>query len=137
MNFRRRRTEELDINITPLIDVVFLLLIFFMVSTTFDHQSELNIDLPEADGEMVDKESKNIEISIDASGKYFVNEKALLNSQVETLMKQLSQIAGENKDPRIVISADKNTPHQAVMSAMDAARRLNYSHLTFAAVESN
>ena len=135
MNFRRRRIEELDINITPLIDVVFLLLIFFMVSTTFDHQSELNIDLPEAEGELSEKDNLSIEISIDASGRYYINEQELINSQVETLMQQLRQSAGENKDPRIVISADKNTPHQAVMSAMDAARRLNYSHLTFAAVK--
>jgi len=137
MNFRRRRSEELDINITPLIDVVFLLLIFFMVSTTFDHQSELNIELPEADGEQLDKETKSIQISIDASGKYYINEEELLNSQVETLMKQLRKVVGDKKDPRIIISADKNTPHQAVMSAMDAARRLNYNHLTFAAVESD
>ncbi|MFK5985994.1 MAG: biopolymer transporter ExbD [Pseudomonadota bacterium] len=135
MNFRNKNIEELDVNITPLIDVVFLLLIFFMVSTTFEHQSELSIDLPQASGEVTKSEKKILEISIDASGLYYINGKKLSDAKIETLLAQIKQKTETIKQPKIIISADKNTPHQAVMSVMDAARRLKITHLTFAAVK--
>jgi biopolymer transport protein ExbD len=135
MNFRRRKTQDLDVNVTPLIDVVFLLLIFFMVSTTFDRQSELNIELPEASGELAETEQKDIEIFIDANGKFTINEYEMLNTNIETLLRALREAAGTESEPRVIISADKNTPHQFVMTAMDASRQLGFIHLTFAAVK--
>lgn len=135
MNFRHKVPEDLDVNITPLIDVVFLLLIFFMVSTTFDRQSELNIELPEASGEISKNELLDIEIFIGPKGEYSVNGKALINTQVESLLRAMRDVAGDNKEPRVIISADKNATHQSVMSAMDAARQLNFLHITFAAVK--
>ena len=135
MNFRQRIPEELDVNITPLIDVVFLLLIFFMVSTTFDRQSELNIELPEATGEITESEKVEIEIFIGPTGKFTINDQEIINTQIETLLRSLREAAGNDSDPRIIISADKNTPHQAVMTAMDAASQLGFVHLSFSAVK--
>jgi biopolymer transport protein ExbD len=135
MNFRHREAEELDVNITPLIDVVFLLLIFFMVSTTFEHQSELSIDLPQASGEILATKNKILDISISAEGEYYLNSEKISDSSVKNLMKQMELKMAKMKEPKIIISADKQTPHQAVMSVMDIARQLNISHLTFAAVK--
>jgi len=137
MNFRNKPAEELDVNLTPLIDVVFLLLIFFMVSTTFDQKSELNIDLPEAKGEVTKTENQVLEISIDAEGDFYINDKILANQSIQTLMKELAAKVDRNNQQTIIIAADKNTPHQSVMRVMDAARRLNLTHLTFAAVKPN
>jgi biopolymer transport protein ExbD len=135
MNFRRKQPEELDVNITPLIDVVFLLLIFFMVSTTFDHQSELKIELPEASGEISESDEQDIEIFIGARGQYTINNNQVINSQIKNLLQALREAAGANTDPRIIITADKNATHQAVMTAMDAARQMNFVHITFSAVK--
>jgi biopolymer transport protein ExbD len=135
MNFRHRKHEDLDVNITPLIDVVFLLLIFFMVSTTFDRQSELNIELPEASGEVTESENKDIEIFINASGTFNINGNEVINTQMDSLLRALREAAGNNTDPRVIISADKKTTHQSVMTAMDAARQMGFVHITFTAVK--
>jgi biopolymer transport protein ExbD len=135
MNFRHKQPEELDVNITPLIDVVFLLLIFFMVSTTFDRQSELNIELPEASGEITESEKVEIEIFIGATGKFTINDNEIINTQIESLLRALREAAGNESDPRVIIAADKDATHQAVMTAMDAARQMGFIHITFAAVK--
>ena len=135
MNFRKRKVEEFDVNMTPLIDVVFLLLIFFMVSTTFDRQSELNIELPEDSGEISESESVEIEIFIDSRGRFAINGEQLVNNQADTLLRVLRETAGSDKDPRVIINADKNATHQTVMTAMDASRQAGFVHLTFSAVK--
>ncbi len=135
MNFRHRRPEELDVNVTPLIDVVFLLLIFFMVSTTFDRQSELNIELPEASGEISESEKVEIEILIGATGKFSINGHETINTHIDTLLGALREAAGDDNEPRIIITADKDTTHQSVMTAMDAARQMGFIHITFSAVK--
>ncbi len=129
---RTKRDNDLDLNITPLIDVVFLLLIFFMVSTTFQRESEISIELPEASGKVAKNEKKVIEISIDNQGNYFINQRKVKDSNIKTLKKAISMVRGEAKDPKLIISADKMTPHQSVVRAMDAARQLGLVHLTFA-----
>lgn len=131
MNFRSRRVEDPEVNITPLIDIVFLLLIFFMVSTTFKQEFELGINLPEATSESRLTE-KTIEITIDAQGHYYVNQTKLVNTQITTLKRALEKEAGDNRDVPIILSADANTSHQAVISALDAARQLGFHRLTFA-----
>ena len=136
MNFRHKKPEELDVNITPLVDVVFLLLIFFMVSTTFDRQSELNIELPEANGEVTESEDKDIEIFIKQDGKYIINGQVLVNSKIDTLIRNLRERSAGNEAMRVIISADKQSTHQAVMTAMDAARQVGLIHITFSAVKS-
>ena len=132
MNMQPRRREEPDVNLTPLIDVVFLLLIFFMVSTTFERETEISIELPEASGKQVETQPLQLEISIDAKGRYFVNKVEVINTQLETLKQAISKAAGNEKRPRVLLSADRNTPHQAVITAMDAARQLGFVNLTFA-----
>ena len=129
---RTKRDSELELNITPLIDVVFFLLIFFMVSTTFQRESEITIELPESSGEVAESEKKVIEISIDNQGNYFVNQRRIKDTDIKTLKKAISITRGDIKEPKLIISADKMTPHQSVVRAMDAARQLGLVHLTFA-----
>ncbi len=133
MNLRpHRREEELEINLTPLIDVVFLLLIFFMVSTTFTRESEVTVDLPEASGRALETKPQVVEISIDAQGHYFINRRSVINTQLDTLKRAIKKAAGGSSEPQLIISADRKTPHEFVIRAMDAARQLNFTHLTFA-----
>lgn len=117
---------------TPLIDVVFLLLIFFMVSTTFSRTSEIQIELPEATETEVHRDDKPIEIAIDVEGRYHINGKRLLNTSIKTLKQSLLAVTKDIKEPALVINADANTPHQSVIRAMDAARQLGIMRLTFA-----
>ncbi|ALG69042.2 ExbD/TolR family protein [Beggiatoa leptomitoformis] len=134
--FKRRRRDSRDslrINLTPLIDTVFLLLVFFMMTTTFNRQSELNIDLPQANGEAPKEQNALTRIYITAQGDYAINDtsKTLVNNQLDTLTTALKQVIGDSSNPRMMISADAKTPHEAVMRAMEAARNLNCVHLSF------
>jgi biopolymer transport protein ExbD len=133
MNFRRhRRREDLGVDITPLIDVVFLLLIFFMVSTTFIRETQLRIDLPEATGAPAEQVPDAIEITVDAGGDYSVNDRLLLRSDLETLLRALAE-ALEGRDPgdrRVIITADGKASHQAVVRAMDAAGKVGLSRIS-------
>ena len=132
MNLRPHRTDDVELNITPLIDVVFLLLIFFMVSTTFDRESEINITLPEASEEYTEVEIDKLEISIDAEGKIYVNEQVLLNTQLNTIREAIRDAAYDLDDPQVLISADAQATHQTVVRVMDAARQLDLVKITFA-----
>ncbi|HSS64708.1 MAG TPA: biopolymer transporter ExbD [Gammaproteobacteria bacterium] len=133
MKLRHSKKETPEVNITPLIDVVFLLLIFFMVSTTFQREAELNIELPEASSQAPETQDQRIEIAIDASGRYFVNGRPLINRQPRTVREALKRASEGNESASLVISADADTPHQAVVTVMDAARQLGLVRLTFAA----
>lgn len=136
MNLRRQRREigGLRINLTPLIDTIFLLLVFFMMTTTFNRQSQLQINLPEATGEQAVEQQKPIRIIVSAEGEYAINEnKKLINDQLATLEAALKQQAGDNPDPALLISADANAPHYAVIKAMEAARNLGFVRLSFEA----
>ncbi len=136
MRLQPSRQQPPDINLAPLIDVVFLLLIFFMVSTTFKHESEIKIELPRAGEKAAEEiERKLIDLTIDQEGRFYVNREAVVNTQLETLMRALGKAAGDNKDLPVLISADARTPHQAVMTAMDAASRSGLLHITFAATQ--
>ena len=130
MQFRRQKNAEVSVNLTPLIDVVFLLLIFFMVSTTFTKETHLSLDLPEATGEEQKIKVKQIEIIIDVSGQYVINGQSLVSSKPETIIAALKQVSEGNIETPLVISADANTPHQAVITAMDAAGQLGFSKLS-------
>lgn len=130
MKFKRQTKEEDSINLTPLIDVVFLLLIFFMVSTTFTKETHLKVDLPEAVGEPGIKQSEPMEILINAQGEYSLNGKPLVNNQLKTLKKGLLQLADGKLDRPLIITADAKTPHQAVVTAMDAAGQAGFIHLS-------
>jgi len=133
VNFRQPRSREVDVNLTPLIDVVFLLLIFFMVSTTFVKESKIDLTLPEASEELREHAVTRIEVAIDREGNVFVNEQALVNSRVETIRQALAEARGSEQgaDPVVVISADAQTSHQAVVDTMDAARQAGLLRVTF------
>jgi biopolymer transport protein ExbD len=133
MKLRHGNSEEPQVNLTPLIDVVFLLLIFFMVSTTFTRESEIALELPESSGETLETDEFVIEISIDGQGNYFVNKQQVVNTQLETLKRALREVRADRTDtPQLIISADRVTPHQAVITAMDAARQVGLTSITFA-----
>jgi biopolymer transport protein ExbD len=133
VNLKGQKKDELDVNITPLIDVVFLLLIFFMVSTTFDRESEIQVTLPEAAiDEPLSDENEPIEVTVSSEGNFFVNGQRVVNSQIQTLKQALVKIANGRKDPPIIISADANATHQAVVTVMDASRQLGFVHINIA-----
>lgn len=136
MRFRRQRYRHEGINVTPLIDVVFLLLIFFMVSTTFTRETRLAVELPEAEGEQLQEEMDEvIEVIVDATGGFAVNGRVLVNRDVETLMSALEETSADDTSKPITITADTQTPHGAVVTVMDAAGRLGFSKLRFATRE--
>jgi biopolymer transport protein ExbD len=132
MNFRPHRENKPELNLIPMIDVLIVLLIFLVLTTTFSREASLRIDLPEASAE-ARAEEKGVEIVIDAEGHYVINRHQLINTSLETVQKALREAAGDDKNPAIVISADRKTPHQAVITALDAASRLGFVHITFAA----
>lgn len=129
MNFPRPQSEEIAINLTPLIDVVFLLLIFFMVSTTFTKETQLKVDLPQATTDQV-AQVDMLEIIIKADGSFAVNDKALVNAQPKTLRAALLKESDGDLAAPLKISADASTPHQAVITAMDVAANLGFSQLS-------
>lgn len=130
MKFQRKRRAETGIDVTPLIDVVFLMLIFFMVSTTFTREAHLQIELPEADASRTVDEEQRLEIIVSASGSYALNGKMLVNTQIDTLISALRQESAGNSSQPLVITADAKTPHELVVRAMDAAGRLGFVHLS-------
>ncbi len=130
MKFKRQSSEEVSVNLTPLIDVVFLLLIFFMVSTTFTKETHLRIDLPKASTGAVQETPRQIDITITAAGEYSVNGKPLVNGQLETLKKAISREARNKTDMPLIITADAQSPHQNVVTAMDAAGQLGFIQLS-------
>ena len=131
MNFRPPREEEVDVNLTPLIDVVFLLLIFFMVSTTFIRESEIELTLPEASAEVREDPIDVIEVAIDANGRFFVNGNALINTQLATIKQALIDVRPAEAEPVVIISADAGATHQTVITVMDAARQVGLTRITF------
>ena len=135
MNLRPRRQEQPDINLTPLIDVVFLLLIFFMVSTTFRKETDLEIDLPKAAQQQKPAEQEALTVSVDAQGHYSVNEQPLGETTIEVLKVALTEAAGERRDLPFIIRADGQAPHQSVVTVLDAAGQLGFRRLGIATVQ--
>jgi biopolymer transport protein ExbD len=130
VKFRRQQREAVGVNLTPLIDVVFLLLIFFMVTTTFTRETQLAVDLPEATGNPRDVAPQEIEILIDEAGRYRVNGRALVDSQVRTLQAAIYDISEGDTTAKLVISADAQAAHQYVVRAMDAVGQMGFSRLS-------
>ncbi|MFS0827910.1 ExbD/TolR family protein [Pseudomonas phoenicis] len=138
MKFRRnRRRENVDINLASLIDVVFVLLLFFVVTTTFTRENQLRVELPESVSATppAAEPGRQVEITISAEGVYSVNNNLLPRSDLDTLIDAVQRAcAGDNTQP-LLISADGKTPHQAVVTAMDAAGKLGFSQLRMTTVE--
>lgn len=131
MRFQARRTEDIDINVTSLIDVVLLLLIFFMVSTRFVDQSKIDLTLPSASRETPDKLPDAIDVSIDRRGQVYVDGQALVNGKVDTIRQALVEAKAKHDDPTVVINADRATAFQLAVDAMDAARLAGLTRVTF------
>jgi len=130
VKFKRQHKEELNLNLTPLIDIVFLLLIFFMVTTTFTKENHLAIQLPEAHGEVVDAPDKLVEVIIDKSGQYSVNGQRLISAKLLTLKQAIEKVSQGDRALPFVITADALTPHESVVRAMDAAGQLGFARLS-------
>jgi biopolymer transport protein ExbD len=137
VKFRRKPRENVEIGLAPLIDVVFILLLFFVVTTTFTRETQLKIDLPEADSAtpVQETELKQLEIMIAADGSYSLNGQSLVKSDLATLSSALQKESAGDSSLPLVISADARTPHQAVITAMDAAGKLGFSRLRITTVE--
>jgi biopolymer transport protein ExbD len=132
MKLSPSKLAEPDVNLTPMIDVVFLLLLFFMVSTSFIRESSLKVDLPEATGLALAEQDSPIDIVINAEGQFIVNGVTLINPSTAQLSAHLEQTVGEIEDPHIIISADANAEYQNIVTAMDTAQQLGYTRLTLA-----
>ncbi|MDF1588396.1 MAG: biopolymer transporter ExbD [Gammaproteobacteria bacterium] len=129
--------EEPDVNLTPMIDVVFLLLLFFMVSTSFIRESSLKVDLPEATGEALVEQESPIDIVINTDGTFTINDVVLTKPTKEQLSTELRKTVGDNPDPHIIISADAGSEYQYIVTAMDTAQALGYTRLTLATRQTN
>ena len=137
MEFRRKKRAPVEIGLIPMIDVLLVLLFFFMVATTFRHHTDLKINLPEAGGEEIEQAKKAINLFIDADGKYAIagedgKPKTLVEQNLTNLKTALSEFSADAKELPFIISADGKTPHQAVVSALDVANQLGFHHVTFA-----
>ena len=132
MNFKSKNKDEFNLDITPLIDVVFLLLIFFMVSTTFKHESEINITLPSASNKSVDAKPDAINIGLDLAGNIYINGTTLVNSEFKTIKTALLDKIKSSEKPPVIISADANVKYQSVVHLLDTLRQLELVKITYA-----
>lgn len=133
MKFSRRRIDEPEINLIPFIDVLLVVLIFLMLSTTYSRFTELQINLPAANAEQLKERPGEVIVAVAADGRYAINRKPVDGRSVELLAAELATAAGGRADTVVIISADAMTAHQAVVNVLDAARRAGLSRLTFAA----
>ena len=131
MNFRNKKHKPLDISLTPMIDVVFLLLIFFMVTTTFSRQSAIKVVLPQADGQQTEKQEQAVLLTIDKSGQYYIDDKPLSDNSLDLLARELTANRNSRNIP-LIINADAAAPVQSAISVLDVASKIGFSSITFA-----
>ncbi|HEY8554281.1 MAG TPA: biopolymer transporter ExbD [Burkholderiales bacterium] len=131
MDFRPGEDEEPEINLIPLIDVLLMTLIFLIVTTSFSDHAQLQVQLPEASADPSPAPDA-LRITVDARGQYYIDNRQLLNDNVELLYHAMAQAAGDDKERLVVIQADAKAPHESVVRVMDVARRLGLTRLTFA-----
>ena len=137
LNFQRgQQKEEPEINLVPMIDVLLVILIFLMITTTYSKFSELEINLPQAAAEKQEERPNEIQVGVDAQGNYSINKKAVVAASAEALAEELKRAAGGRTDPVIVINADAKATHQSVIRIMEGARSAGYPHITFTVLQS-
>lgn len=136
MKFRQQNTAAVELNLTPLIDVVFLLLIFFMVSTTFQKESQIKLQLPEASRDQAPEDTR-IEVLINARGDVLINGQKLINNSLETVRSGLQKVLAGRRDLPLVIRADRGTPYQAVVTTMDAGSQLGLTRISLPTLRSD
>ena len=137
MKFTQHQQHETDVNITPLIDIVFLLLIFFMVSTSFQKDSALHVQLPEAESDVPERLVDPIEVVVGPDGQYFINNQELINNKMQTLRAALARVSGQQTDIPLIIRADGRSPHQSVVTVMDVASQIGFQRLSIATSKIN
>jgi biopolymer transport protein ExbD len=130
LKFKRQVDQNVAVDLTPMIDVVFLLLIFFMVSTTFTKESHLEIDLPQSSAEPAKPAIEEIEVVINAAGEYSVNDRSLVNNQEDTLKRAVEKLSGGKNNIPFIITADSKTQHEYVVRVMDVAGQLGFVQLS-------
>jgi biopolymer transport protein ExbD len=127
-----RADDSPEINLIPLIDVVLCLIIFFVVTTTFDARSVLRLELPRADGKPNEAQSNALSVLINADGRYFVQDRESLRGDVDSLKRTIVAVAGPDRDRSVLLRADARTRHQAVVTALDALGQLGFRHIAIA-----
>ena len=132
MNFRKARPEEPEINLIPFIDVLLVILIFLMLSTTYSKFTELQVALPVADADQARDRPREIIVAVGADGRYAVNRKPVEGRSVDVLASELAAAAAGSSDMIVIVSADATAAHQSVINVLDAARRAGLAKLTFA-----
>lgn len=132
MNFRHRRTEEPEINLIPFIDVLLVVLIFVMLTTSYSKLTELKITLPKSSAQAAKARPKELVVLVTSDGRYMINQEMVDGRSVELLTASLSRVAGAAKDTVVIVTADATATHQSVINVMDAARRAGLTQLTFA-----
>ena len=127
-----RAFDEPDINLVPLIDVILVLIIFFVVTTTFDARSMLKLELPQATGEPATSDTRALTILVNADGRYFVQDREVLRTDIDSLRSVIAEVAGDDRERAVLLRADARTPHQAVVTALDAVGQLGFTHVSIA-----
>lgn len=134
MKLQVKRSEEVELNLISLVDVVLLLVIFFMLSTSFVQDARLRVELPKAGSAAVERSAQPIIITISAQGSYRVNDRALVNNERATLSAALRQVAGDSRQEPVTLRADARATHQSVVTAMDVAAKQGFTQVNIATV---
>ncbi len=133
MRIRSERDDDApDINLVPLIDVILVLIIFFVITTTFESRSALQLQLPEATAEPIAAQTRALSVLINADGRYFIDEQEVLRTDIDALKESLSQAAGGDRQRQVILRADARTPHQAVVTALDALGQMGFRRISIA-----
>lgn len=127
-----RAHDEPEINLIPLIDVILVLIIFFVITTTFDARSTLQLQLPSATGEPAGDSTKSLSVLINAEGRYFVGDQEVLRTDIDSLKQAIAQVGGDDHNRAVLLRADARTPHQAVVTALDALGQLGFRRISIA-----
>lgn len=133
----QRGADEFEINVIPLIDVMLVLLMFFVLTATFEQRALMKVVLPQASSKATAEKAEGLVVLVDREGRYFVDNNEVLNPGLETLKAAIQGAAGEDRTARVNLRADGRTPHQAVVTAMDALGQLGFSNLTIATAPAN
>lgn len=133
MRIRDHRDDDTpEINLIPLIDVVLCLIFFFVVTTTFDARSVLKLQLPQADGQPAEAQPHALSVLVNADGRYFIDDREALRTDVDSLKQTLVDVVGNDRNRPVLLRADARTPHQAVVTALDALGQLGFSRISIA-----
>ena len=127
-----RANDEPEINLVPLIDVILVLIIFFVITTTFDARSTLQLQLPSATGEPAGDQTRLLSVLINAEGRYFVGDREVLRTDIDSLKQAITRVGGSDRNRAVLLRADARTPHQAVVTALDALGQLGFRRISIA-----